>query len=126
MFQKTGRQLRGPVMERLGGKFVNTLTADDEFNLETESEDEDMKFIESNSLEQLEKAYFGVTATGETEDGFLKEENSDGELDSDPIENSDDDLGPDHMSAIKMGKDVVEDDIEDTFSDDSAVLNQLF
>lgn len=123
-------------MERIGGKFTNSITADDEFKVDNEEENEEDEYDEGPKKasghvagagsESAEDEYFGVKSFGaadsiEATDGA--DEFSGGELDSDPIEEDSDE--EDNGDKLGRGRNEENDD-DDFFSDDSAVVNELF
>ena len=153
MFQKYGSTDKIAIVDRLGGKLseIGIRAGDD---LGSEVEDEvvvtDKKVINKEELQKMEDHYFGVNQ------GLLvtELETSDcgGEIDSDPIEDSEDEgitvAGPmsgygheervsnpelvrsERKSAATLGDYGVANDAEfsdeDVFSDDSLVLKELF
>ncbi|KAG0676856.1 DNA mismatch repair protein msh6 [Pichia californica] len=121
-------------VERIGGKFMNSITADDEFHADedvgSENDEEGVKnrgVVTEEMTKQLERDYFGVSKNviendvnfGENGEGDF----SDGEFESDPLEWSDEDNGDNSVRDIKVA---IDDDNDDVFSDDSAVLENFF
>ncbi|GAV29391.1 hypothetical protein PMKS-002891 [Pichia membranifaciens] len=123
-------------MERIGGKFTNSITADDEFKADNEDENEEDEYggeqkrasdqVPGAGPDSLDDEYFGVKSLGaadsfEATDGA--EDYSGGEIDSDPIEEDSDE--EDSGDKLGCGRNEENGD-DDFFSDDSAVVNELF
>lgn len=122
---------------RIGGKFTNSIIADDEFKPENVDDDDNVDDTDENGRgtpiyerqrggfgqnplndECLGAEWLGTEGIGERVGlGY----SSGGEIDSDPIEDSSDE---DNGDKPERGRD--EENNDDIFSDDSAVMNELF
>ncbi|ONH77091.1 hypothetical protein BOH78_0549 [Pichia kudriavzevii] len=104
MYQR-GKMLDRPV-ERIGGRFTNTLTADDEII----AEEDDHNAASKVAITLLEDVYFG------SEEHMSSSEHDDdgGEFASDPIEDSSDEVFIENTGE--------EEEDADVFSDNSEVM----
>lgn len=108
-------------VDRIGGNFTNSITADDEFK--ADSGEEDNGKVVSNislrdKLKMLEEEYFGGMGLNEDDasvDG--------GELESDPLEEESEVEAEAEDNGDNLRGDAED---EDAFSDDSAVLKHFF
>ena len=111
IYNKIG-DLKVGKIERVGGEFNNTIAVSDKLVDEIADAVEEVPVGGIKDLKFLQDAYFGAVVAGDDEDdgeGY--------EIDSDPIENSDECSETDHIQN--------KDDDDDEFSDDSLVLEMF-
>lgn len=127
-------------IDRIGGRFTNSLIADDEFKAEqiedlssyTHDNYNDKQPMTKELLERLESEYFGINNhVGVEVNNDADEIFSGGEFDSDPLEeDSELENNGDKKNRISCNnnnkKNNNEQEEEDIFSDDSIILNELF
>lgn len=120
-------------IDRIGGRFTNSLIADDEFKAEQNDDfHKEKPYMSKELLERLESEYFGINNHVDTEanNDEINEIISGGEFDSDPLEdeseleNNGD--GKNKVYSNNSNNNNTENDEEDIFSDDSIVLDELF
>jgi energy-coupling factor transporter ATP-binding protein EcfA2 len=124
MFQETGKSLKLKD-QRIGGKFTNSLTADDNFLTDKTDEEDYINYnnkgiYSSDKIKDLEDEYFGVPFEGAADNIDDDDEViAGGEFESDPIEDSEEE----NKATEAEDKN---NDLCDEFSDDSEVLAEFF